>query len=98
MTRKENNESVQEGSTGSTPEETDSRSEAGLVRGADGGLYLITKDKPPFKLKPEVSDAFACVRDDAQEKMSCIVKEAYRGHFGGTQFVKFPDVVAVPKK
>jgi len=40
-----------------------------FVRGADGSLYILSKDKPPRKLNPEQADAVEQILEDANKQV-----------------------------
>jgi hypothetical protein len=46
-----------------------------LVRGADGALYVISKDKPPIKLAEKDAEGLRQILKQAEEQLSATLKD-----------------------
>jgi hypothetical protein len=46
-----------------------------LVRGADGGLYVLSKGKPPMKLQEKDAENLRRILGEAEEKLSERLKD-----------------------
>ncbi len=69
--------------------------DANLVRGADGRLYLLTKNNAPLELPAGLQCAVDEFVTDTERKLSELVSQNPPSPLGGTQHIHvlFPDVV-----
>jgi hypothetical protein len=73
--------------------------EATLVRGADGELYLISKDCAPIKLEGELAEQTMNIVSKVEEELTKRVEVALTStSFGGTHNVHVVFKDAVPRK
>jgi hypothetical protein len=66
-----------------------------LVRGADGALYMLTKDQPPVKLTEKEADKIEDILEDVEEKLGKLIDKAIpRCEFACTRsvHVSLPEV------
>jgi len=55
--------------------------ETTLVRAADGALYLLNETEKPLKLKEDTADEVTEILEDAEKKLTKVIKEDPRCDF-----------------
>jgi hypothetical protein len=68
---------------------TSAASEKVFVRGPDGALYILSKNKPPYKLRAEESRIVGRILSDAQEQVTGQLKSQLPG-FGSAVNIHVP--------
>lgn len=62
-----------------------------FVRGADGSLYILTKDKPPYKLKAQEAQKVEAIFNDAGKLVKDRLKDEV-SQFGSMVNIPFPRI------
>ncbi len=68
---------------------TTAASEKVFVRGPDGALYILSKNKPPYKLKAEESRTVGRILSEAQKHVTGQLKSQLPG-FGSAVNINVP--------